>query len=123
VTALATEQGYTLPAMDDDRARQLLARERERIEGEIRALAEDGDDSGEATGDEAAELSGAELDEQLADDLRDGLAALERAEQRLAAGTYGRSVESGEAIPDARLEAVPTAERTVAEQERFDAGR
>jgi DnaK suppressor protein len=123
VTALATAQGYTLPAMDEDRARELLARERERIEGEIRALAEDGDDSGEVTGDEAAELSGAELDEQLADDLRDELAALERAEQRLAAGTYGRSVESGEAIPDPRLEAVPTAERTVAEQERFDAGR
>jgi DnaK suppressor protein len=110
--------------MDADRARDLLARERERIEGELRALAPaSADSAGESTGDEASELTGAELDEQFAGDVREELAALERAEERLAAGTYGLSVESGEAIPDARLEAVPTAERTVAEQERFDAGR
>jgi DnaK suppressor protein len=48
------------------------------------------------------------------------LAAVVRAEQRLAAGTYGLSIESGEPIPDARLEAVPTAERTAAEQARFE---
>ncbi len=51
--------------------------------------------------------------------LRDELAALHRAEERLAAGTYGLSVESGEPIPDARLEAVPLAERTVEEEERY----
>ncbi len=33
-----------------------------------------------------------------------------------------RSVESGEPIPDARLEANPTAERTVEEQERYERG-
>jgi len=110
--------------MDAERARELLARERERIEGEIRGLAPELIGAAdEATGDEASELSEAELDEQLVDDLRAELAALERAERRLAAGTYGRSIESGEPIPDARLEAVPTAERTVSEQERFDAGR
>ena len=37
-------------------------------------------------------------------------------QQRLAAGTYGLSVESGEPIPDERLEAFPTAERTVEEE-------
>jgi DnaK suppressor protein len=56
------------------------------------------------------------LDEGLADDLRAELAALQRAEQRLAAGTYGLSIESGRPIPDARLEAVPTAELTVEEE-------
>ena len=56
-------------------------------------------------------------------DLRAELAAVERAEQRLADGKFGLSVESGEPIPDERLEAVPTAERTIAEQERYDAGR
>ena len=56
-------------------------------------------------------------------DLRNQLAAIERAEQRLADGTYGLSVESGKPIPDARLEAMPTAERTVEEQARYDAGR
>jgi RNA polymerase-binding transcription factor DksA len=32
------------------------------------------------------------------------------------------SVESGEPIPDERLEAMPTAERTTSEQERLDRG-
>ena len=43
---------------------------------------------------------------------------MERAEARLEAGTYGLSVLSGEPIPDARLEARPTAELTVEEQQR-----
>ena len=47
------------------------------------------------------------------------LEAIERAEERLAAGTYGLSVESGEPIPDGRLEAIPWAERSEHEQQRF----
>jgi DnaK suppressor protein len=47
--------------------------------------------------------------------LRDRLAALDRAEQRLNDGTYGRSVRSGLPIPDERLEADPAAELTVEE--------
>jgi hypothetical protein len=42
-------------------------------------------------------------------------AALQRAEARLAAGSYGRSVRSGQAIPDERLEADPLTELTVQE--------
>jgi RNA polymerase-binding transcription factor DksA len=42
-------------------------------------------------------------------------AALGRAETRLAAGSYGRSVRSGQPIPDERLEADPLAELTVQE--------
>ena len=57
-----------------------------------------------------------ELDESFADDLRRQLEAVERAEARLAAGTYGLSVESGEPIPDARLEILPTAELTTDEE-------
>ena len=72
--------------------------------------------------DQASDLYDNELDEGLADDLRAELAAVERAEQRLAAGTYGLSIESGEPIPDERLEAVPTAERTAEEQARFERG-
>jgi DnaK suppressor protein len=109
--------------MEADRARDILARERARIEGELRSIDAEASDESEATGDEAAELYEAELDAGQAEDLRAELAAVERAEQRLADGAYGLSVESGEPIPDARLEAVPTAERTIAEQERYDAGR
>ncbi len=53
------------------------------------------------------------------EDLQRELAALERAEARLAEGTYGLSVESGKPISDGRLEALPTAERTVEEQGRL----
>ena len=67
-------------------------------------------------GNLASELYQDEYDEGQADDLREELAAVERAEARLAAGTYGLSIESGTAIPDERLEAVPTAERTVEEE-------
>jgi DnaK suppressor protein len=107
--------------VDDARARELLGAERERIE---RALGKLGhEDTGEPADEEdpanqASDLYQDELDEGLADDLRDELAALERAEARLAAGTYGVSIESGKPIPDERLEALPTAERTVEEEAR-----
>jgi len=61
-----------------------------------------------------------EYDQGRAEDLRAELAAVERAEARLAAGTYGLSVQSGEPIPDGRLEARPTAELTIEEQERLE---
>jgi DnaK suppressor protein len=60
-----------------------------------------------------------ELDAGRREDLTAELAAVERAEARLADGTYGRSIESGQPIPDARLEALPTAERTIEEEERL----
>jgi DnaK suppressor protein len=61
-----------------------------------------------------------ELSETLAVRLREELAAIERAEQRLRDGSYGLSVESGEPIPDARLEIIPWAERTAEEQARYE---
>jgi len=69
--------------------------------------------------DDATNLYEDELDEGLVERLEGQLAAVERAERRLKAGTYGLSVESGEPIPDARLEAIPWAERTVEEQARI----
>ncbi len=107
--------------MDPDRARQLLAAERQRIE---RALARLGhEDTGEEADEfdpanQASDLYQDELDEGLADNLREELAAVERAEARVAAGTYGLSIESGQPIPDERLEAIPTAERTAEEEAR-----
>jgi DnaK suppressor protein len=105
--------------MDPDRARALLTAERERIEQALARLRpqDDGEPADEYDpANLAADLYQDELDEGLADDLREQLAALERAEQRLAAGTYGLSVESGKPIPDERLEIVPAAELTVDEE-------
>jgi DnaK suppressor protein len=45
------------------------------------------------------------------------LAQVERALQKIAEGTYGLSDVSGQRIPDDRLEAMPDAINTVAEQE------
>jgi DnaK suppressor protein len=111
--------------MDDDRARELLAAERARIERSLAGIgheddAEETDESDPAN--LASELYQEEFDEGLADDLRAELAAVERAEARLAAGTYGVSILSGEPIADERLEAVPTAELTV-EEEREEHAR
>src|SRR5271155_547911 len=113
--------------MDTDRARELLARERERIE---QAMAGVGSEDAAVLAEQQSEpgdrdsenLYQSEFDQGLAEDLAEQLAALERAETRLAAGTYGLSVDSGEPISDERLEALPTAERTVSEQELLGRG-
>jgi RNA polymerase-binding transcription factor len=105
--------------VDPDRARSLLADERMRIERELARLGRaDGapQDEDLDAGDQATDLYQDELDESRERDLRDQLEAVARAEARLAAGTYGVSIESGQAIPDDRLEARPTAELTVEEE-------
>ncbi len=98
-----------------------MARERSRIE-EALGLHTGGSlesDENVQPGDEGSEdLYQDELDVGRAADLRAELAAVERAEKRLEEGTYGLSVLSGEPIPDGRLEARPTAELTVEEQQR-----
>lgn len=107
--------------MDPERARELLTSEREQIEQEIATLEREGPEEGDdrvEPGDLNSEaLYQDELDAGRAQDLKERLAAVERAEARLEAGTYGLSVQSGAQIPDERLEAVPTAELTVEEQE------
>jgi DnaK suppressor protein len=109
-----------LNAMDPDRARLLLAAERARIEQALSRLGHE-DDSEPADefdpANQASDLYQDEFDEGQEDDFRSQLEAVERAEQRLAAGTYGLSIESGQPIPDARLEILPTAELTVGEEQ------
>jgi DnaK suppressor protein len=89
--------------MDENRARELLRAERAEAEGLLSASRSAGQ----------ADREG--IDDAIAESLRDRLAAIERAEQRLASGTFGKSVRSGAPIPDARLEANPLAELTIEE--------
>jgi DnaK suppressor protein len=106
--------------MDEKRAKELLAAERERVEAALASVRGDGREEGDAqkpAGDFNNE--GLYEDEFAAgreQDLERRLDRLERAEERLAAGTYGLSVRSGEPIPDGRLEAEPLAELTVDEE-------
>ena len=114
------------PPIDVVHARELLHRERERIEAQLADLerlrrSELGEIETATDPSDDAELIGeTAVDDALARRLRAQLEAVERAEKRLEDGTYGFSVESGEPIPRERLEAIPWAERTTEEQERYD---
>jgi len=107
--------------MDTTKARQLLAAERLRVERLLAEVVEEGADdrtAADAPGDmfdSAEPLTREGTDAAVAAELRERLAAVERAERRLEDGTYGRSVRSGEPIPDERLEVDPAAELTVDE--------
>jgi len=114
--------------VDATRAQELLAAERGRIERELETLGAGAGGNSELShqdqhpADEASELFEEERDQGLRERLQQELEAVARAEKRLADGTYGLSVESGEPIPDDRLEAYPAAERTVDEQRRLERG-
>ena len=108
--------------MDKRQARALLEEERRRLERLRTSVAADRErvagapEGAEDLVDEANRRVGEETDEAVARQLGNRLQALERAEARLAAGAYGRSVLSGRPIPDERLEAFPLAELTVDEE-------
>ena len=108
--------------MDLERARQLIAAERERINSLLVSLNESRfddntaeSDAGNGDIDAAQPLEHQGVDIAIERSLQEDLAALARAEERIDNGTYGRSVESGRPIPDERLEANPAAELTVDE--------
>ncbi len=107
--------------MDDEKAKELLAAERRRVERLLTDKTEEreadrvaADQDGDMF-DSAEPLTEQGTDDSVALELRQRLEAIGRAEQRLSAGTYGRSVRSGAPIPDDRLEADPAAELTVDE--------
>jgi DnaK suppressor protein len=112
--------------VDKARARALLDQERGRLEQLGRAVSRDHDavalSSPEDQVDGADRRVTEETSQALSERLRDRWAALERAEARLAAGTYGFSVLSGRPLPDERLEAFPLAELTVEEAAERDLG-
>jgi DnaK suppressor protein len=107
--------------MEDAKAEELLSAERSRVEGLLKDVDEAGAadrDAANQSGDmydSAEPLTTEGTDESIRAELQERLAAIGRAEQRLADGTYGVSVRSGQPIPDDRLEADPAAELTVEE--------
>ena len=107
--------------MDDERARTLLQQERAKVQrllGEADAVDRadrEAIDQDAGSSDAAELLANQATDDALTAELRDRLAALDRAMQRLNEGTFGRSIRSGQPIPDDRLEADPAAELTVEE--------
>jgi DnaK suppressor protein len=107
--------------MDGERARTLLQEERRRAERLLVESRQDGrsdrvaaDGAGDMA-DPAERLTAEGLDDAIANGLQAHLDAITRAEERLEAGTFGRSVRSNTPIADDRLEADPAAELTAEE--------
>ena len=115
--------------MDQDRARTLLRAERDEVQGLLKDAETAGQENREsevdsASGDisDAAQpLAAQGMDDAIAESLRIRLDAIDRALHRLDDGTYGRSVLSGEPIPDERLEADPAAVLTIEEARAAEA--
>jgi DnaK suppressor protein len=107
--------------LDESRARALLRAERAEVASLLRQTEESVREDQQVTdipedfGDAGLPLTEGAEEEAVADQLRDRLAAIDRALARIEAGTYGRSVLSGKPIPEQRLEADPAAEVTVEE--------
>src|SRR5580704_8914610 len=115
-----TARGFGV-RMEDSKAKKLLSAERTRVEGLLKGIDVAGVDDRTAADQEGEMYDSAEplttegTDDAVRAELEERLAAVGRAEQRVAAGTYGLSDRSGQPIPDARLEADPAAELTVEE--------
>ena len=113
--------------MDNEKASRLLTEERRRTQRLLADLGEEkqadrtaADEPGDMF-DSAEPLTGEIADDSVAAELQRHLAAIDRAEKRLEAGTYGYSVRTGRPIADERLEADPTAELTAEEAGDADA--
>jgi DnaK suppressor protein len=110
--------------VDDKRTRELLDAERTRVQALLADAAKAGQADRSAENepgdreDRAEPLTAEGTNDAVVAGLQSRLEALHRAEERLAAGTYGLSVLSGRPIPDDRLEADPAAELTVDEANR-----
>lgn len=101
--------------------RELLGGEEDTIADQRTAQEEHGDEPEEFE-DAAQGMAQNEVNQALHDANDQRVGDIERALAKIDEGTYGLSDESGEPIPQARLEAVPEAIFTVEEQSRRDAG-
>src|ERR1700678_2507553 len=110
-----------LESMDDARAEELLRAARARTEQLLSDIGNAGTADRDAANqpgdmfDSAEPLTMEGFDESIRVELEERLAAIDRAEERLRAGTYGNSIRSGQTIPDDRLESDHAAELTVEE--------
>ena len=119
------------PEFLETQKRKLLE-ERERLYVELKLIDQDlirlgqsQADEGKSVGNHMADEGGSiqETDNDLAvrGNVEQVLEAIERALKKFDAGTYGICEDTGEPIPDARLEALPYARYTVKAQEKREA--
>jgi DnaK suppressor protein len=105
--------------VDTEHAAELLSQARSEAESQLHSLHRDpgtpADDQADASAS-ADDLVATGTEEALEELLTRRLEAIERAEARLREGRFGLSIQSGDPIPDGRLEIEPWAELTVEEQ-------
>jgi RNA polymerase-binding transcription factor DksA len=100
--------------------RQALTGQANRLEDEANSLLDDGETGDVKFDDEGAEGDGMAVerdrDLMLSAQARESVVEIDAALERMAAGTYGYSVQSGRPIPRERLEAIPWATLLVEEK-------
>jgi DnaK suppressor protein len=106
-----------------DQQRRRLVDLRAQLQGSVAGTLSDEQQARDAShgmpadsADDARRLAQLELDDNVVVHIEDRLAQIDRALQKIDAGTYGLSDISGEPIPIPRLKAVPEATRTVDEE-------
>jgi DnaK suppressor protein len=115
--------------IDDQRQRLIdlrdeLTRLRDGLdEDEVELEGGRGDFSETDSGDMSQSIFDREMDASVGEGIERRLREVERALQKIEAGTYGVCDDTGEEIPRGRLEAVPEAIRTVEAQQRFERER
>ena len=118
--------GEQFVAQQKERLEQLrdeLVRIQRGMEGDEQNRGEEQGDTQFDSGDMAGDIFDREMDATIGEQAGRRLEDIERALQKIEEGTYGLSDESGEPIPQGRLEAAPEATRTVDEQQRFEKER
>jgi DnaK suppressor protein len=102
--------------------RQLLGGEESTTADDRAAEEEHGEEAREFE-DTAQSMAQNEINQSLHDVNDQRVSDIERALRKIDEGTYGLSDESGEPIPQGRLEVMPEAILTVAEQSRRETGQ
>lgn len=103
--------------------RDELSRIQRGMEEDQQDRGEDQGDTQPDSGDESQDMFNREMDATIGQQAGQRLQDVERALEKIEAGSYGLSDESGEPIARGRLEAAPEALRTVDEQQNFEKER
>lgn len=115
--------------MDVKRARAQLEARLAEIGHSSAVLAGEGAEQGagelnnvrEHPGDQGTDLSDAEREVRVLDAAAADQRMIVQALERIDNGTYGKCIDCGKKIPDARLKARPEVARCVADQQKFEA--
>ena len=103
--------------------REELLRIQRGMEEDQQDRGEDQGDTQPDSGDESQDMFNREMDATIGQQAGQRIGDVERALEKIEEGSYGLSDESGDPIPQGRLEAAPEALRTVNEQQDFERER